>query len=63
MTVIEEQTRSSFLQQTLRLERKAMRRASAKQTALNKRVTELRRATEDRKLARQLDCEVTDFAY
>ena len=62
MTAIEEQTRTSFLQYQLKKERRRMSVANRKVTSLNKRVTVLRRAYEDRQLARELNCAVSDFA-
>jgi hypothetical protein len=63
MTKIEELTRASYLAYQLRSERKRMRQAAKKQTELNQKLTKLRRDTEDRALAREHNCEVSDFAH
>lgn len=62
-STIKELSRASYLAYQLRSERKRMIKASKAQTKLNQKLTKMRRDAEDRAVARELSCEVSDFAY
>lgn len=59
---LKELTRASYLAYQLRSEKLQMTRAARKQSKKDKKLTQMRRAAEDRALARELGCEVSDFA-
>jgi len=62
MTAIQEMMSNQITQALLRKEYRATRKASKKQEAINLKTVALRRAAEDRQLARDLGCKVSDFA-
>jgi hypothetical protein len=61
MTVYQELMYNNITQAMLRRESRSTRKESKKQEEANRRLTQLRRATEDRAMARELGCEVSDF--
>jgi hypothetical protein len=63
MTEYQQMMRDQLTRKVLFNERKRIRRASAKQIEINKLMVSQRRAVEDRAIARELHCEVSDFAY
>ena len=63
MTAYQQMMRDQLTRKVLFNERKRIRRASAKQIEINKIMVSQRRAVEDRAIARELHCEVSDFAY
>ena len=63
MTTYQQMMRDQLTRKVLFNERKRIRRASAKQIEVNKIMVTQRRAVEDRAIARELHCEVSDFAY
>ena len=63
MTAYQQMMRDQLTRKVLFNERKRIRRASAKQIEANKVMVSQRRAVEDRAIARELHCEVSDFAY
>jgi len=63
MTAYQQMMRDQLTRKVLFNERKRIRRASAKQIEINKLMVSQRRAVEDRAIARELNCEVSDFAY
>jgi len=63
MTRYQEIIQNNLTQALLRKENRRTRKDSKKQEAANRRLTALRRAAEDRLQARELGCEVSDFAY
>jgi hypothetical protein len=63
MTAYQQMMRDQLTRKVLFNERKRIRRASAKQIEINKLMVSQRRAVEDRAIARELHCEVSDFAY
>jgi hypothetical protein len=63
MTAYQQMMRDQLTRKVLFNERKRIRRASAKQIEANKVMVSQRRAVEDRAIARELNCEVSDFAY
>ena len=63
MTEYQQMMRDQLTRKVLFNERKRIRRASAKQIEINKLMVSQRRAVEDRAIARELNCEVSDFAY
>jgi|TARA_B110000261_G_scaffold101300_1_gene114066 hypothetical protein len=63
MTTYQQMMRDQLTRKVLSNERKRIRRASAKQIEVNKIMVTQRRAVEDRAIARELECEVADFAY
>ena len=63
MTAYQLMMRDQLTRKVLFNERKRIRRASAKQIEINKLMVSQRRAVEDRAIARELHCEVSDFAY
>tara|TARA_B100000780_G_scaffold246590_1_gene191195 strand:- start:905 stop:1096 length:192 start_codon:yes stop_codon:yes gene_type:complete len=63
MTAYQEMMRDQLTRKVLFNERKRIRRSSAKQIEANKLMVEQRRAAEDRAVARELNCSVSDFAY
>jgi len=62
MTAIQEVMYNQITQALLRKENRQTRRASKKQEVINLKTVTLRRAAEDRQLARELGCQVSDFA-
>jgi len=63
MTTYQQMMRDQLTRKVLFNERKRIRRASAKQIETNKIMVSQRRAVEDRAIARELNCKVSDFAY
>ena len=61
MTAIQELMANQVTRALLRREQAKSRTASKKQAALNLKTVELRRAHEDRELAREFNCSVSDF--
>lgn len=62
MTPIQELMHNQITRALLRREQAKSRTASKKQAAINLKTVELRRAAEDRQLAREYNCTVSDFA-
>ena len=62
MTAIQEMMYNQITQARLRKENRQTRKFNKKQAALNVKTVARRRAAEDRQLARELGCEVSDFA-
>ena len=63
MTTYQQIMRDQLTRKILFNERKRIRRASAEQIEANKIMVSQRRAVEDRAIARELNCAVSDFAY
>ena len=62
MTAIQEMMYNQITQARLRKENRQTRKFNKKQAALNVKTVARRRAAEDRQLARELGCKVSDFA-